>query len=53
MATFRGRISNGNGYTSQDIEVSGVISQSAAKKVMEARYPGARITSVRIVSNRD
>ena len=53
MATFRGRIQSSNGYTSQDIDVSGVINQSAARKVMEARYPGARITSVRMISNRD
>ena len=53
MATFRGRIHTGNGYISQDVEVSGVISQSAAKKVMEARYPGAKISAVRIVSSRD
>ena len=53
MATFAGNIHNGNGYKSQTVQVSGVIGQAAARRVFEARYPGAKITAVRIVSNRD
>ena len=53
MATYKGHINGGNGYTSHDIEVSGVVTQAAAKALMEARNPGARITAVRMISNKD
>ena len=53
MATYKGQIHGGNGYTSHEIEVSGVVTQAAAKKLMEARNPGAKITAVRLVSNKD
>ena len=53
MATFTGRIANGNGYTSQDVTVSGVINQVTATKALEARYPGAVIRSVRLTSNKN
>ena len=53
MATFQGQIHSRNGYTSQKVTVSGVITQSAAKNAMEARNPGAFITSVRLISNKD
>ena len=53
MATYKAHINAGNGYKSQDIQVLGVINQGAARNVFEARYPGANITAVRIVSNRD
>lgn len=52
MATFKANIHNGNGYTSQTVEVDGVLSQSAARRVLEARYPGAKISAVRITSSR-
>ena len=53
MATYKGHINGGNGYTSHDIEVSGVVTQAAAKALMEARNPGAKITAVRMISNKD
>ena len=53
MATFAGNIHTGNGYKGQTVEVSGVLSQSAARRVLEARYPGAKISAVRIISNKD
>ena len=53
MATYQGHIQGGNGYKSQDVQISGVINQGAARNVFEARYPGARIVSVRIISNDD
>ncbi len=53
MATFAGNIHTGNGYKSQTVQVSGVIGQSAARRIFEARYPGAKISAVRIISNKD
>ena len=53
MATFIGHISNRNGYTSRDVTVEGVTTQAAAKRALEARYPGAVINSVRITSNKN
>ena len=53
MATFKGHIHGGNGYTSHDIQVSGVVTQAAAKALIEARNPGAKITAIRMVSNKD
>ena len=50
MANFTAKIANANGYNSQDVTVEGVITQSAAKRALEARYPGAIIRSVRITS---
>ena len=51
MATFKARIASTNGYNSQDVTVEGVITQAAAKRALEARYPGADIRHVRITSN--
>ncbi len=51
MATFAGNIHNGNGYKSQTVRVEGVITQSAARRVIEARYPGAKVSAVRIVAS--
>ena len=53
MSTYQGQIHSRNGYTSQKVTVSGVVTQSAAKNAMEARNPGAFITSVRLISNKD
>lgn len=53
MATFTGRIANGNGYTSHDVTVSNVISQSAAQRALEARHPGATVRHVRLTSNKN
>lgn len=53
MATFRGNLHNGNGYKSGSVEVNMVISHSAAKRALEARYPGATISAIRMVSNKD
>tara|TARA_R110001592_G_C12770983_1_gene713917 strand:- start:444 stop:599 length:156 start_codon:yes stop_codon:yes gene_type:complete len=50
MANFKAKIAATNGYTSQDVTVEGVITQSDAKRVLEARYPGAQVRSVRIAS---
>ncbi len=51
MATFKAHIANSNGYSSQDVTVEGVVTQAAAKRALEARYPGAQIRSVRITQN--
>jgi len=53
MATFTGNIQTGNGYKFQTVEVCGITSYSTAVQVLEARYPGAKITAVRMTSNRD
>ncbi len=53
MATFKAHIANGNGYVSTDVTVDGVINQAAAKRALEARYPGASIRAVRITSNKN
>jgi hypothetical protein len=53
MATYQGHIHAGKGYTSQKITVSGVVSQSAAKQLMAARWPGAMITAVQHISSKD
>jgi len=53
MATFAGNIHGGNGYKSQTIQVSGIITQAAARRVMEARYPGAKISAIRQISIKD
>jgi len=46
MANYRVTIGAGNGYSAQKVEISGVTTQAAAKKVAEAQYPGARIVGV-------
>ncbi len=53
MSTYQGQIHSRNGWRSQKVTVSGVVTQSAAKNAMEARHPGAYITSVHIISNKD
>ena len=53
MATFAGNVHNGNGYKSHTTQVSGVITQAAARKVMEARLPGAKISAIRQISSKD
>jgi hypothetical protein len=53
MATFTGNIQCRNGYSSGQVTVNLVHTQAAAKKALEARYPGAFITSVRQTSIRD
>ena len=53
MSTFQGQIHARDGWKSQKVTVSGVVTQSAAKNAMEARHPGAYITSVRLISNKD
>jgi len=53
MATFKATIANTNGYRSHEVEVSGVASQSAARRMIEAQYPGASVRHVRLVSNKD
>ena len=53
MATFAGNIHNGNGYKHHTITVSGILTQAAARRVMEARYPGAKISAIRQVSSKD
>ena len=50
MATFKAKIANSNGYNSQDVTVEGVITQAAAKRALEARYPGAEVRHIRIAS---
>ena len=51
MANFTAKIACANGYNSQDVYVEGVITQSAAKRALEARYPGAIVRAVRITQN--
>ena len=51
MANYKAKIANSNGYTSQDVTVEGVTTQSAAKRALEARYPGAEVRHVRITSD--
>ena len=51
MANFKAKIAATNGYNSQDVTVEGVINQAAARRVLEARYPGAQVRSVRINGN--
>ena len=53
MATFKAHIGAQNGYTSHDVQISGVVTQAAAKKALEAQNPGAVIRSVRFISNKD
>ena len=53
MAIFRGNLHNGNGYKSGSVEVNMVITQAAATRALEARYPGATITALRFISNKD
>jgi hypothetical protein len=53
MATFKAQIANRNGYSSADVTVEGVINQDAAKRVLEARYPGAFIRAVRMTSTKN
>jgi hypothetical protein len=53
MATFKAHIANGNGYSSADVTVDNVVTQAAAKRALEARYPGASIRAVRITSRKN
>ena len=53
MATFAGQIHSGNGYVSHTVKVSGVLTQAAARRLMEARNPGAKISAIRQVSSKD
>lgn len=53
MATFTGNLHNRNGYSSATVTINNVRTQAAAKKALEARYPGAYITSIRQTSIRD
>jgi len=53
MATFKATIGNCNGYTSHDVEISGVTTQAAAKRAIEATHPGASIRGVRFISSKD
>ena len=53
MATFKAQIASGNGYVSSEVTVDGVINQAAAKRALEARYPGASIRAVRITSSKN
>jgi len=53
MATFTGNLHNRNGYSSGQVTVNHVRTQAAAKQALEARYPGAFITGVRLTSSRD
>ena len=53
MATFRARIACTNGYKSHEVEVSGVVTQAAARRMIEAQHPGASVRHVRLVSNKD
>ena len=48
MATFKANIAATNGYKSHDVTVEGVVTQDAARRVLEARYPGAQVRSIRI-----
>ena len=50
MANYKAKIANANGYTSQEVTVEGVVTQSDAKRALEARYPGAQVRHIRIVS---
>ena len=50
MATFKAKIANTNGYKSHEVTVEGVLTQDAAKRALEARYPGADVRHVRISS---
>ena len=43
MATYSVRILGMNGYTSHEEIVEGVLTQQQAKKVAEARCPGAKL----------
>ena len=53
MATYKATIGNCNGYTSHDVEISGVTTQAAAKRAIEATHPGASIRAVRFISSKD
>ena len=53
MATFKATIGNCNGYTGHDVEISGVTTQAAAKRAIEATHPGASIRAVRFISSKD
>lgn len=51
MANYKAKIANSNGYTSQEVTVEGVVTQSDAKRVLEARYPGADVRHIRITQS--
>ena len=53
MATYKAQIGACNGYTSHEVQVSGVVTQSAAKKALQATHPGASIRSIQFISNKD
>ena len=53
MATFEGTVLATNGYQNHKVQVSGVVTQAAAKRAMEAIKPGATIVSVRHISNQN
>ena len=53
MATYKATIGNCNGYTGHDVEVKGVVTQAAAKKVLETTHPGASVRGVRFISSKD
>ena len=51
MATYKATIGNCNGYTGHEVEISGVTTQAAAKRAIEATHPGASIRAVRFISS--